>query len=199
MEFDYPAAHSMDTSWYAVDGKGNVALFDTGAGGAVPDRAYSPDMADYLDELPPEVIEAMETPNVLAPDLLPDERRVYRYATGDLDECLADRYHRKKAPKQPIHIDELPPEARETIGRVRFPTVDFATAKVLQPIELTDCTAWGPAYLASDGKTVRAVPGREREYGQHVEEMRSDEPELVFEDPPQKTPRRRKKKDDAEG
>jgi hypothetical protein len=30
MDQDYPAAHSMDTFWYAVDRVGQVAIFDTG-------------------------------------------------------------------------------------------------------------------------------------------------------------------------
>jgi hypothetical protein len=36
---DYPAAHSMDTDWFAVDGEGNVALFRSGEEGAVPAHA----------------------------------------------------------------------------------------------------------------------------------------------------------------
>jgi hypothetical protein len=33
---DFPAAHSMDSTWFAVDSEGQVALFDTGEGGALP-------------------------------------------------------------------------------------------------------------------------------------------------------------------
>ena len=33
---EYPAAHSMDTTWFAVDGKGQVGCFVTGPEGAVP-------------------------------------------------------------------------------------------------------------------------------------------------------------------
>ena len=33
---DYPAAHSMDTSWYAVDAAGHVALFESGENGHAP-------------------------------------------------------------------------------------------------------------------------------------------------------------------
>ena len=33
---DYPAAHSMDTTWFAVDGKGHVGCFHTGRDGVVP-------------------------------------------------------------------------------------------------------------------------------------------------------------------
>jgi hypothetical protein len=36
---DYPAAHSMDTIWYGVDGKGNVGVFDAGSSGPVPRKA----------------------------------------------------------------------------------------------------------------------------------------------------------------
>jgi hypothetical protein len=37
---DYPAAHSMDTDWFAVDQDGHVAVFETGATGAVPTVAH---------------------------------------------------------------------------------------------------------------------------------------------------------------
>lgn len=33
---DFPAAHSMDTSWFAVDEDGHVALLESGEDGAVP-------------------------------------------------------------------------------------------------------------------------------------------------------------------
>ena len=36
MEPDYPAAHSMDTDWFAVDKDGHVAVFASGEAGAVP-------------------------------------------------------------------------------------------------------------------------------------------------------------------
>lgn len=45
MTQDFPAAHSMDTQWFAVDGAGRVAIFDTGECGVVPTEAFR----DYLD------------------------------------------------------------------------------------------------------------------------------------------------------
>ena len=33
---DYPAAHSMDSAWFAVDADGHLARFDTSEDGAVP-------------------------------------------------------------------------------------------------------------------------------------------------------------------
>ena len=37
---DYPAAHSMDSTWFAVDAEGNIAKFETGEAGAAPDSAH---------------------------------------------------------------------------------------------------------------------------------------------------------------
>lgn len=38
-ENDYPAAHSMDTTWWGVDRDGHIARFDTGEAGAAPEEA----------------------------------------------------------------------------------------------------------------------------------------------------------------
>lgn len=35
--FDFPAAHSMDTHWFAIDNDGNVGVFWSDEGGAIPD------------------------------------------------------------------------------------------------------------------------------------------------------------------
>lgn len=42
---DYPAAHSMDTTWFAIDADENVAVFDSGEGGAVPE-SFKPKFFD---------------------------------------------------------------------------------------------------------------------------------------------------------
>jgi hypothetical protein len=39
MSDDFPAAHSMDSCWFAVDREGHVGYFDTGEAGALPDAA----------------------------------------------------------------------------------------------------------------------------------------------------------------
>jgi len=38
---NFPAAHSMDTTWFAVDSEGRVARFESGEAGAVPNTAAS--------------------------------------------------------------------------------------------------------------------------------------------------------------
>jgi hypothetical protein len=55
---DYPAAHSMDTYWFAVDTDGHVAMFDTGEGGAVPEDALRGE--DGLDSLFAEIAKDYE-------------------------------------------------------------------------------------------------------------------------------------------
>jgi hypothetical protein len=51
MRADYPAAHSMDTVWFAVDRDGHVAQFESGEAGAVPEVAYREDYDQIIDAL----------------------------------------------------------------------------------------------------------------------------------------------------
>ena len=37
---DFPAAHSMDSTWFAVDLDGHVALFDTDEAGTLPSQGF---------------------------------------------------------------------------------------------------------------------------------------------------------------
>jgi hypothetical protein len=52
MEPDYPAAHSMDTDWFAVDPDGHIAMFHSGEAGAVPVDATATEDDSLLDRLP---------------------------------------------------------------------------------------------------------------------------------------------------
>jgi hypothetical protein len=51
MEVDYPAAHSMDTVWFAIDADGHVAYFFTGEAGAAPGQAVANEEAYTADDL----------------------------------------------------------------------------------------------------------------------------------------------------
>jgi hypothetical protein len=51
MDTDFPAAHSMDTAWFAVDRDGHVAYFGTGEAGAAPFDAGLEDPDGVLREL----------------------------------------------------------------------------------------------------------------------------------------------------
>jgi hypothetical protein len=193
MDSDFPAAHSMDSSWFAIDQNGYVARFFTGAGGAVPNGAYCPDALDRLEEMNLDDAERSEVivdwlPDIPA-DRLPDEKRLFLYTTSDaLDDCLAERYERSRVPKKPLHIDELPPQVRAAIAGMRFDGLEFAKTEVFQPVELTECATWDAAYLSGDGKTVKPVPGREKDYTEFYEKRLEDfrGEDVTVEPPPKK-------------
>lgn len=49
---DFPAAHSMDTNWFAIDADGHLAVLDSGEGGAVPKGVTTPeDGRRFLERL----------------------------------------------------------------------------------------------------------------------------------------------------
>src|SRR5262245_16214620 len=53
---DFPAAHSMDTTWFAVDQDGHIGMFDSGEPGAVPkdvEKSIGQDDDAVLEALEP--------------------------------------------------------------------------------------------------------------------------------------------------
>jgi hypothetical protein len=48
MDADFPAAHSMDTTWFAVDKDGRVGYFESGEAGAVPVEALQGESAHSM-------------------------------------------------------------------------------------------------------------------------------------------------------
>jgi hypothetical protein len=176
MAADFPAAHSMDTSWYAVDPAGHVALFESGENGNAPVRAEShfflndlfrarhPDLAEW--QLP-------ERP------ALAEEFGFYLYEYGDAWELIVP-YERRVMPPHPAHVDQLSPQIRTACKKIRVP-VPFARARWLQPTEFTPCDYWSPeswdAYVASDGVTVRPMRGREGRFADFVRRFRADFPD----------------------
>lgn len=156
-----PAAHSMDTAWFGVDADGNLALFDTGEAGALPeDAAAAGDHARPLGGAPDgfaAIAAALKLPEDLweeAPD-----SPVFRY-THDDDNWIAGRYTREQVPARPARIEALPPALRE--GVVPLP-VRFADGDPIQPVEHVPSVAWGAVWLSSDGTVARPFPGREDE------------------------------------
>src|SRR5579875_3709198 len=48
---DFPAAHSMDTSWFAVDGSGNIGLFTSHEHGPVPQALGEQDIDALIESM----------------------------------------------------------------------------------------------------------------------------------------------------
>ena len=253
MEPDYPAAHSMDTDWYAVDRDGHVALFESGEAGAVPSpagiegehtllerfaRAARWSLADYQPttggpEAPAEQHKAVEgrlrakpaddefdwdsswtlmfleseepvrdqiargvaiaapategvaviVKNLTRPladrlhragaclgcfgpytfDELPELLGLYTYEHS-CENWISGPYERRGNPTRPLRADQLPLDSRALVEGMRFASLSFAEAEQIQPVDHAECDSWESAYLDLDGKTIRALPGREAEF-----------------------------------
>ncbi|MGE3807256.1 MAG: hypothetical protein AB7K24_21545 [Gemmataceae bacterium] len=207
IEADFPAAHSMDSSWFAVDRDGHVGYFYTGADGAMP-HAASPGPSAYdgmldMEDLPEDLRDEFAArPDVLAelarlipaskpkrdladPGTAPEEARHGLFVYSCHQEGLAAPYTREWLPGTPLHIDQLPPELRRAVNGLQF-KFSFLEARSLQPFEHGECSTWGPAWLSADGKKICPVPGEEKEFAKLAEELRAWYPEAVIELPPPK-------------
>jgi hypothetical protein len=152
-EPDYPAAHSMDTAWFAIDRDGCVALFWSGDTGLVPASACFGELAADLHEaLDAEVRASREQSGGLPVS----EPFRYRSAGG----ALAVPYERSPEPRQPMRAAELPKAVAAIAVRVEG---SFAQTPALQPAELWECRGWEPGWVSLDGAAVRPWSGREAE------------------------------------
>jgi hypothetical protein len=197
MDADFPAAHSMDTQWFAVDRDGQVAFFVTGEAGSMPVAASEGPVDDVLRALG-----SKQTEEGLDYDEEAIGRELARlglHVYEDASDWFTGPYRRAHRPKKPLHVDQLPPDLRNDIKSVRFDGLSFAEKKMLQPCEYTEGVAWSSAYVAEDGKTVRPIPGHEQDYRKEVEQLREEDPDELkqyrfegLEEEP-KPPKRRRK------
>jgi hypothetical protein len=163
MSMDFPAAHSMDTEWFAVDRDGHVASFFTGSDGIVPSGGGGEDEDEYDYAEEDEYTDWSE---------FRDGLFSYHYH-GDEDISLIVPYTREEEPAEPLHVDQLPPDLREICQRVHFDSICFEEAEELQPAEFMPCSGWSAVgYLSSDGKVIRPLPGREKEYRDYYRQFR---------------------------
>jgi hypothetical protein len=209
METDYPAAHSQDICWFAVDEAGHVGIFDSGEDGHVPNLNVS-EAWDLVEELWRRLHpRGRRSPSPWEGDKLSAHLGIFFY---DYDDGYFDPispYKRMGVPKTPLHVDQLPPPLRQQAKQARLEQVDFALHELVQPLEQYECVCWYEehrvAYLCSDGKTVRPIPGREDRFADFCKQFCKENPKeakkLVFEGPQEKPkkprPRRRKENNDG--
>jgi len=191
---DYPAAHSMDTHWFAIDQRGHVAAFETGECGHAP-----PEDNDVFGELhtlyfgPPDYDSYEDGWN---PEDWARRMGITFYSDEDDYDVLLEPYRRTVTPERPLHVDQLPPALRHKCGEVRFWMLRFDEVEALQPFDydLEDDLSWRiydvsetPAFVCGDGVTVRAVPGEEDGFADFVREFHERYPDeaarLRFEGP----------------
>lgn len=114
---DLPAAHSMDTTWYAVDEHGHVGRFDTGEDGALPEVAAKG-------------VSPVE-PSVDYHRLEEHEAGMFHFGHDHGDD--PGRYTCDARPEQPLHVGQLEPELAAAVRRLMLP-VDFRQG----PVHLAD-------------------------------------------------------------
>lgn len=267
MSEDFPAAHSADTTWFAIDADGHVAVFESGEAGCIPSEGVGEQGFPFEEEvralpatgarIDPAGMSAGVQPGYehvkvgdqdgrrsilvhvadVEPvrDLLPRlEGRELPATTGTVleivvgdraafdelhtrgaclacwpiwrdaelddvskhgvyfyehscDNWIAGPYARVTVPSAPVSVDRLPREIREQA--VRFPA-RFAETVELQPAEIWPCDAWGPAWLASDRKTVHAFPDRDDDYAKEAGRLEDENPGELVIDPPRAVLRR---------
>jgi hypothetical protein len=183
---DYPAAHSMDTVWYAVDAQGAVGVFDSGSPGPVPTSATRREHGDVprlvrilggeCDDDDFELSEAFE-------ELARLGLFAYQVITWETD--FVDTYERVGAPKRPLHLDQLPPKLRNNVAKCTLPMVSFADEKELQVIALVACDLyWDEAVgcFAPGHQEIRPIPGKEKEYQSALPSLRRENPDFRFAD-----------------
>ncbi len=164
---DYPAAHSMDSTWFAVDEDGHIAAFDTGEDGHIPEGF--PVWADPWNE------------ELIARTLLAraqtDERfrELRGYSVQELVRLLQEGdayeisvalmrslgiwvyefcgwiYARSGSVPEPARLGDLCEESQQWLKDARIP-VSFQKSRVLAPGEYFPVSGWrGEHWLDWEG------------------------------------------------
>jgi hypothetical protein len=189
-EPDYPAAHSMDTTWYAVDAVGHVAVGFSYENGCVPLNSGDLGFFEMLRILrgdPKSEDEDDDSPDweEVMDEAFDNGVFVFQFHEGSAP--FLNPYSNDGLPARPLHVDQLPPRLRELFKRVCFENVRFAEVEILAIPEHVSCFFYFEegdpdadlAFLAGDGKTLRPIPGREQRYTEFCQQVREKYPELL--------------------
>ena len=183
---DYPAAHSMDTTWFAVDKDGYVALMETNEEGALPfacDDEQS-DGSEFLEDLTTHTGRELELGDFEFPR--PESVGLFGYASEldsfppvcELDQETLEKlqmrdglptpYSRTAVPEQPLHIEDLPPNLQKQLKLLVFSDVSFAADEWVQPAMHVPCQMWGEGdiqVLDVDGRIKHIPEDLKADYG----------------------------------
>jgi len=173
---DYPAAHSMDTWWFAVDERGAVAVFDTNENGPVPGDGDRRPTWGAVESVLGSGPRGMRLEDWYA------SRGITYYEYSDDYGGLVRLYERLGVPTAPLlHVDELPLALARQSRSVCFVGARFDRALSLQPIEFFDCQLYSEgyqvAYVAGAGVTVRPFPDSRDEFAEFVARYRARHPD----------------------
>lgn len=139
----------MDTTWFAVDDEGRVAVFESEESGGHPEVVQPISLAAealVYEALLPRTLHVIEHDpyeTLARLDELPgpSNRGFYHFVHGRDYAGAAYYYQRVARPLQPLHIDQLPREIRAEC--FRFEGVRFEAHPIVQPLDLVS----GVTYL----------------------------------------------------
>jgi len=172
---DYPAAHSMDSIWFAVDLDGNIAFFDTGEDGCLPDSPGFPtggecgggDLGLEREGLLARALWAQKGGDARLAALLPDSLQQLEDAVAEADwdeleklfravgvwtygvTCQPEPYERFGAVASPITTDQLDEQTRAMFAGAKLP-VRFSETKWLAPSQYVAVAVYGYDEWPSD-------------------------------------------------
>jgi hypothetical protein len=142
---DLPAAHSMDTSWFAVDAAGRVAIFDSGEDGAVPLAALSLGGASEPDPEATEICELF-APGDDAYDTAYEGGPFFHFCNGDYGDP-GNYVRTDHVPAQPANVSTLPERLREKMLRLPVDFTSTATLHLADFMADADAATWGDTTL----------------------------------------------------
>ena len=193
---DYPAAHSMDTTWFAVDRDGFVAMLVTNEEGALP-LASQEDQGDgmeFLEDLSAHTGRELQLGDYEFP--LPESLGLfgYEWPLGEFPEgcelsedelCdmqesdgLPSPYKRSAVPTAPLKIDDLPPNLQKKLKGLVFSEVSFAGEEWLQPAMHLPCEFWasGDVKIMDVDGCIKPVPEELKTDGSKAKEAAAGDP-----------------------
>lgn len=124
---DFPAAHSMDTTWFGVDDLGNIAQFETGENGDYP-RVLNLELWCSPPEHWPFVAELAE--------------KSLQCISYDFEELPGYHYDRMAVPETPANIRDLSPQARAYAEKGRLPRTNFLEMPTVKPAAHVLCASY---------------------------------------------------------
>lgn len=165
-EPDYPAAHSMDTDWFAVDKDGHVAMFSSQEDGPVPITAPQDGGGDVLERIATITGRTLETGQWEMPE--PASIGVFNYQAllgeapanagigpedYDEDNMAILPYKLISRPDNILNIADLPADLQAELSTYRLADVSFAESAWVQPALHTPCQFWS----MGDWSTLRII------------------------------------------
>jgi hypothetical protein len=197
---DYPAAHSMDSTWFAVDANGELAFFDTGEGGCLPEggfpaggeaggrkknaledtqllayallaRAQRDDRLRSMLPNDAEKLAALIDESQDAWEFMTPLLRSLGVWTYSCDDSVATPYLREGLAIEPLRIGEFAEPLQRRFDSAQLP-IRFSEMPAIAPGEFVGVTAWSPLWFDLKGQPHPTIDQGD-EFEEHVADIGS--------------------------